>query len=441
MDWNSPTTKKHIAEAKAQGCELLGAGSKKGYRTYQLACGHEKEVHTTCMRSGGFRCQTCLENRLIEEAEAQGCELIGSGKSVACRTYRLSCGHEKEVRTDDMRRGNFRCQTCQNNKLIEEAEAQGCELQGAGRNAFNRTYRLPCGHEKEVGTGDMRRGNFRCQICFDKKLQEEAEAQDCELLGAGRTRFYGMYRLPCGHELELRKDHIRSGGFRCQTCLDNKLIEEAKAQGCVLLGAASKSNNRTYQLPCGHKQEVNTTRMRIGNFGCQTCQHNKLAEEAEAQGCVLLGAGKTADFRTYQLTCGHEQEVRIDAMRIGSFLCQICEEWAFTQPSKAYLLHIKVGPDEWLKLGYAKNVDHRVTRYGLPPDSEVSVLQSKDFDTGKDAKVFEQSLHKKYKRKRLSAADMADFHSKSGQTECYPVLMVHRLMAEFRQRDAQVEIE
>jgi hypothetical protein len=119
-------------------------------------------------------------------------------------------------------------------------------------------------------------------------------------------------------------------------------------------------------------------------------------------------------------------------MRFGSFLCHTCEDYFYTLPSNAYLLHIKVGPDEWLKLGYARNVDFRISKYGLPSEAEVSALVTKPFDTGKEAQEFERSLHKRYKRKRLKPADMADFHTKSGQTECYPVIMVDRLMAEFR---------
>ena len=122
-------------------------------------------------------------------------------------------------------------------------------------------------------------------------------------------------------------------------------------------------------------------------------------------------------------------------MRIGSFCCQTCEDYFYTLPSKAYLLHIKVGADEWLKLGFAKNIDFRVSQYGLPSDAKVSVIVTKDFDTGKEAMEFEGFLHKRYKRKRLKAAYMADFHSKSGQTECYPVILVDRLMAEFRLQD------
>ena len=77
MDWASPTTKKHIAEAEAQDCELLGPGKNANYRTYRLPCGHEREIGTGAMRKGGFRCQICLDNRVKENAEAQGCELLG----------------------------------------------------------------------------------------------------------------------------------------------------------------------------------------------------------------------------------------------------------------------------------------------------------------------------------------------------------------------------
>jgi len=88
MDWNSPTTKKHIAEA--QGCELVGSGKSKDYRTYSLQCGHQQEVLNHKMRSGGFRCQTCLHKKKRMEADAQGCELLGPGNNHNYRTYRLA---------------------------------------------------------------------------------------------------------------------------------------------------------------------------------------------------------------------------------------------------------------------------------------------------------------------------------------------------------------
>ena len=54
MDWDSPTTKKHIAEAKAQGCELVGAAEKVAERIFRLPCGHQQVIATSHMRDANF---------------------------------------------------------------------------------------------------------------------------------------------------------------------------------------------------------------------------------------------------------------------------------------------------------------------------------------------------------------------------------------------------
>jgi hypothetical protein len=278
----------------------------------------------------------------------------------------------------------------------------------------------------------MREGRFRCQTCLEQKLNDEAARQGCELIGAGRSARYRTYRLPCGHEQEVQLIHLRIGNFRCLTCMEQKLHDEAAENDCVLIGAGRNAFYRTYRLPCGHEQETQTGAIRKGQVRCQTCMQQKLRDEAAQQGCELVGAGRNHRCRLYLLPCGHEQEAQTGKMRKGIFRCQICEDYYYTQPSQAYLLHIKVGADEWLKLGYAKNVDNRVTRYGLPSDADVNVLATIPFDTGKEALEFEQSLHKKHKRKRLRAKDMLDFHTGGGSTECYPLTMVEKLMLEMK---------
>ena len=477
---------KHIVEAEAQGCKLLGAGSRSGYRTYQLPCGHEREVQSSAMRRGEFRCQTCLDKRLIDEAEAQGCKLLGPGRSAHYRLYQLDCGHEQEVDTGKMRSGGFRCQTCQpcvENKHSAEAEAQGCKLLGPGRNRNHRLYQLECGHEQEVHTGEMRKGSFRCRTCLDKRFIAEAESQGCKLLRAGGRQDYRVYQLPCGHEQEVTAQCMRIGQFRCQTCLDERLIAEAEAQGCKLLGAGRivtyrlyqldcgheqevqlmsmrkgtfhcqtcfddrlasaaevqgcellgpgrNHNYRLYQLDCGHEQEVTTQCMRIGKFRCQICLDDKHSAEAEAQGCKLLGMGSRSGYRTYQLECGHEQEVKILSMRIGTFCCQTCEESSRTQPSNIYLFHIQVADTEWLKLGYAKNIDYRAGQYGLPDDTVIKLLAAVPVDTGAEAHALESHLHTEYRDHLLSSRRMKKFHTKSGYSECYPVSLMPNLLSE-----------
>jgi hypothetical protein len=437
MDWDSPTTKKHVAEAKAQGCELLGPGKDARYRAYRLPCGHEKDVQMGDMRRGSFRCQICLDNNLAQEAQTQGCVLLGPGNNCNYRTYRLPCGHEQIVQVKQMRAGGFRCRTCIDNQYTDEAKAQGCELLGPGRTNIYRTYRFPCGHVQESQASLIRKGEFQCQTCLNEKLKAEAEAQGCELLTEQRQRRTGIknapwrsYRLPCGHEQRIQATNMRIGRFRCQTCQESKIQDEAEAQGCVLLGPGRTARHRLYRLECGHEQDIETGNMRDGEFACQTCLINKHIAEAEARGCELLGKGSSFNYRTYRLPCGHEQEITLQNMRLGNFRCHSCEEYFYTLPSQAYLLHIKVGADQWLKLGYAKDIDFRTTQYGLPSEAEVSLVATKPFDTGKEAREFEGSLHRKHRRKRLRAKDMAEFHT-SGGTECYPVTMVETLLAEF----------
>jgi len=441
MDWNSPTTKKHIAEAEAQGCELLGPSEDCNYRRYRLPCGHEKVVRTGNMRRGQFQCSSCFNRKHVAEAKAQGCEIIGTVAGKSRYKYRLSCGHEQNVETGHIRNGTYRCRTCLQNEMIQEAEAQGCVLLGPGRTKFYRTYRLPCGHEQESQRSLIHKGEFSCQTCLNNKLKAEAEAQGCVLLDDIRQRQLGKkngpsrnYRLPCGHEQRIQHGAMRVGRFRCQTCLNNNLEKEAEAEGCMLLGEGSDCHNRMYRLPCGHEQEIETGNMRRGegNFQCKTCLNNKLNAEAKAHGCALLGAGRNANYRTYRLECGHERDITLSSMRVGSFLCQTCEDTFYTLPSQAYLLHIKVGADEWLKLGYAKDIDFRISQYRLPSEADVSTLAILPFDTGKEAIEFEKSLHTKYRRKRLRVKDMLAFHTGSGATECYPLTMVDKLMSEMK---------
>lgn len=380
MDWNSPTTKKHIKEAETHGCKLLGPGKSSNYRLYKLDCGHKKEVKPPHLRDGNYRCEICAEKKLRDEAKAHDAKLLGPGKNCDYRLYKLKCKHEQQVMVSNIRKGEFACQTC-----------------------------------------------------LAEKFRKEAAKQQAVLMGPGKNRFYRIYRLRCGHEQEVQTQKMRDGAVRCDTCLTQRLNQEAKAQGAAILGPGSTSRHRFYRLRCGHKQEVETGNMRRGNAGCNTCQEEKFIREAKAQKCKILGAGRNANYRLYRLPCGHEREIKIDAMRLGSFVCQTCEETSRTLPSNLYLLHIKIGTDEWLKLGYAKSVDLRITQYGLMGGAEVRILCSIAFETGNKAHAVEARIHSRYKRKRLPRKHMELYHTRGGAEECYPLTMLDTLLAELEQ--------
>jgi len=300
-----------------------------------------------------------MEDKHEQEAEAKGCKILGSGKNAQYRLYALPCGHEQQITTQAMRSGGFKCGACLNEKLNQEAEAQGCKLVGKGSKKSLRLYQLPCGHKKEVALSAMREGRFGCQDCIVKRHSKEAEEQGCKLLGVGRHAAIRLYALPCGHEQEILPFRMQTGEFKCGICMQEKHQQEAERHGCTLIGAGRSSDYRLYMLPCGHNKQVTTDAMRNGGFMCRVCLRKKLNNEAEAQGCKLVGLGINKRNRQYKLPCGHEQEIGTGAMRIGNFRCQTCEETSRTLPSNVYLLHIKMDSDEWLKLGYAKSVDAR----------------------------------------------------------------------------------
>jgi 7,8-dihydro-6-hydroxymethylpterin-pyrophosphokinase len=373
-----------------------------------------------------FAKDQATHDKLVAEAAVYGSAPIGSGKNRMYRNYRLACGHEQEVATSNMRTGSFSCQTCQDTKLIEEAAVYGSDPIGCGKNAQYRNYRLPCGHQQEVQTGDMRVGVFACQTCFENKLIDEAAIYGSEPIGAGKNADYRNYRLPCGHQQEVITGKMRIGSFRCQICLDAKIIDEAAVWDSEPVGDGKNCNYRNYRLPCGHQQEVQVANMRIGRFRCQICLDAKIIDEAAVWDSEPVGDGKNCQYRNYRLPCGHEQEVQVGHMRIGVFRCQTCEDTWITKPSNVYVHIISLQGETFVKVGRAQNVENRVNQYGLPLEAVVQTVLEAPTKTGKDANDIERKVLKKFKPYRVK--NIGHIMTKSGATECFDVSKLSEIL-------------
>ena len=390
-----------------------------------------------------------VTKRHIEEAEAVGLTLIGVGINRYSRTYRFDdCGHEQEIDLGRVRENSFRCNQCLQDKLNEEAKAVGLTLIGAGRNKFYRTYRIDrCGHEQEAQPSSVRRGKKPiCNQCQQDKLNEEAKAVGLTLIGTGRDYRYRVYHFDeCGHEQEIRIDYVCKSTFKCNQCFQDKLDEEAKTAGLTLIGSGRNADYRTYRFDeCGHEQEIQTTHVRNSNPQCNQCFQDKLVEEAKTAELTLIGSGRNVHYRTYRFNkCKHEQEIQLNHVRENNFICNTCEETARDLPSKVYLLKISVDTViqslSWLKLGYAKTVSARIKRYGLPSDAVIERLKVMDFETGRQARLYEASLHTKYFRKRLPIKKMKEFHISSGYNECYPLEMLDTLMKALEAKEKRMK--
>jgi len=106
-------------------------------------------------------------------------------------------------------------------KLQVEATRIGLTLIGPGKDKSYRTYRFnECGHEQEIGTGSVRKRQFKCRQCLTKTLEDEARAADLTLLGPGKNRAVRTYRFnECGHEQQIHTGAVRQCyGFVCNSC-------------------------------------------------------------------------------------------------------------------------------------------------------------------------------------------------------------------------------
>ena len=415
---------KHEAEAGAVGVELVGAGSNAHTRSYRFTvCGHIQEAHVSAVRDGRVRCQACTEKRFAFEAAAHGVDLLGAGASPRYRKYRfIACGHEAEYVPSAVRVG-VRCKQCIRERLWADSAGENLTLLGPGRSPAYRRYRFDCGHERELTTGAVRRGHVRCQVCFEQRLADDAAREGLILIGPASTRTNRTYRfIICGHEREMQPSAVRLGHVRCKVCLDLEIARTASEHGLDLLGPGRDANYRLYRFrACGHKREISPGAVRRGTIFCRDCFEASIAAQARAAGVEIVGRGKAPKYRRYKfLTCGHEQEMQLVHVRLEGFHCQTCNDSAWAGQGNVYIVALRRGDETLYKVGLAKSVQGRITRYGLKGDVEIEITRTQSFAEYREAHAREQLLHAAL---RISGYGVPPSSAReyltSGFTECY----------------------
>lgn len=293
----------------------------------------------------------------------------------------LECGHVAYLQPTHVRREQFVCVTCYENSLVVEAYSKGwhyvCATSGT-----KRLYIRDCKHLQEVRTQALFSSkNLICKQCVEKNHFESCIDSNYEYVGnpVGVKRYIRFKN--CGHTKLIHPNQIRSKKSECNICLENTYKAEAKQQGLVYIGLPdrekdSSKSKRKYKLPCG---------------------------------CI--------------------KDLRLGHVRSGNWCCEICESTHLVKPSNVYLLSIRSEEFSFIKLGYAKNIKTRISGYSLSKDFEVSVEATKEFATGFDALIFENSIHKKYREFNLNKKEMKKY-MENGHTECYPVELLEQLKDE-----------
>lgn len=160
---------KIIKEATKQGLEFVGKHKTRGKGIYKLPCGHTKDIFFHNVRNGIFKCELCDEERYTNEAIMAGLTMLKKTNNKEYRLYRFNeCGHERVLRISHVRNKNFKCEECHELKLMEEANKNDliyigkCKCNGSSK----RKYKFKeCGHIKDLRTDDVKKGNFRCEKC------------------------------------------------------------------------------------------------------------------------------------------------------------------------------------------------------------------------------------------------------------------------------------
>ena len=187
----------------------------------------------------------------------------------------MSCGHEQSIRSDQLsKKWGAKCRSCEEHRFHSEADQSGLRLLGgvqSGEAMGRRSYLCRiCDKAFYASLKDVRKGNFRCPHCLEEKWNDEASNHGLKRLGvrendAQREKGYDLYRLvQCGHEQLLQRTHVRDKSAKCAVCKASLLELEAGEQGLQYLGndEARRSHGIYKFVNCQHEQEINFGKVR-----------------------------------------------------------------------------------------------------------------------------------------------------------------------------------
>lgn len=468
------------SEANTAGLDIFGSNHRASYRDYKFkACGHVQGIKIENVRTGKFKCIQCSEMSLMKLAEENNLEFIGIKIKLNSNLYRFkSCGHEQviasnkimnitcdmcfslklcaeakranlelveviqksrpyiykclkcssiiKIKSEDVKSKNFNCSTCAQNELIDNAKLAGLSFlnQDTVRRYHNIYEFKSCGHRQAIRNDKVKSGVFHCNTCEINKLKNEANTvgleyiDDCSKAGSKIYKF-----IDCGHRQEIRISRVRENVFKCHECHQSKLKAEASSNNLTLIGQGKDAHYRIYNFnDCGHQQEIRVDKVRSSNLRCQACQSDKVDTEAFKVGLKVISSGKTPHYRLYEfLQCGHQQEIKVGHVRDNLFLCNTCEESAWSQESGVYIFEIIKGDYGWLKIGVAKNTKNRISQYGLCDESTVNEIAYHKISSGREARELEKEIHKLMSKYSLPSTKMRKLMPLGGFSECFDI--------------------
>ena len=255
-------------------------------------------------------------------------------------------------------------------KLQEQASHHKATLLGYGKELHKiprnyRRYLLHCGHEQDIKYQHMAVGKFRCKECIKDKCEiaaSEIGAEIIENLPLKDDADYKKYRLRCGHVKLMAPYNLNAS---CTECNENLINTKSEEANITILSKQSGSYVCKFNT-CGHIQNIKRSSILNNNIPkCFECVKIRYQIEAEAVGLKYISKTSVKDreygyYGEYILPCGCSKLIKPGNVRKNSWGCEIHSSY-WNKEAVLYLIEIKTEKFSWLKLGVTSNIGRRIS--------------------------------------------------------------------------------
>ena len=357
------------------------------------------------------------------------------------------CGLVQRVGYDYIKHKEVNCYGCFVERIFDEAKDKGLELIGSALDGDRkrRHYKFPCGHTRDIATGDVRSGDFSCTECRQEELQKSLDKHKLDLIGrpaksmvSDPTQFYHVRYKVCGHERVVTQQNLFYGAVgRCEICYEKELQHKYGEKWNVDIISKVEGARREIKFrSCGHSKVISLSNLKSGSFECIECKVERWKQEAEESGLVYIGedhstGGGSKKKHLYKASCGHTLSLKQSAVRCGHWTCRTCNSGYLDRFNYLYVFKITATDGfQFLKFGYSMKPEHRKYDYIVDKGTTFELLRKVLVPTGREVIKVENGIHEKLDEHNLDKNFMKKYLTESGFTECYPLHVLDELMSE-----------
>lgn len=340
-----------------------------------------------------------------------------------------------------------------NPKYIEEALRKGYEIvEHVDKNVY-KYKRIECGHIVSVETANMRHQKRTiCRQCDQIKYENQFKIKGLTLVKENPPTKPDLFVIDsCGHTAEIFRANLFKSNdkYKCQVCYKEKYNKTLDEKGIELVEHNARVSR--YSRPskvakfrykhCGH--EFTYVRHAVDTISdCPICYKQKVTETYLSNGLELVQETSQAKAVYKFIECGHERELYKSAAIRGNCICHVCNNTAWSKPSKIYILKFETNSGfKFIKFGYGKNINNRLREYRTNNLTLLNILFDFDTQSGYSAMLVEKSIHKDFAKDSLENSEMKQYFANTGYSECYPVSMCSTLIEETQKRYLELSEE